>query len=467
MLLYSLLHLTGYDLPLEELEAFRQWGSQTPGPPRARPHAGRRDDDRPARPGLRQRRRHGASPSAHLAARFNRPGHEVVDHRTYVHRQRRRPDGGRRPEAASLAGHLGLGKLIYLLRRQPHLDRRPPPTSSFTEDVAKRFEAYGWHVQHVADGNDLAAIDARDSTAALAEDDRPSLIDRAHPHRLRQPEAGHLGGARRAARRGRGDADEAQRSAGRRGAVPRAGRGAWRTCARRSSAARARRGGVERRASTRTRRRTPSSRPSSSARLAGELPDGLGRRTSRPSRRRQADGDARGRRQGASTRSPRAAGAGRRLGRPRPRPTRRSRARRFPEPVGASPTPGAVAATGATRAATSTSASASTPWARSLNGMALHGGLLPFGATFLIFSDYMRPAIRLAALMQAARRSSSSPTTASALGEDGPTHQPVEQLAALRAIPNLTVIRPGRRQRDGERVAGGAAAADGPVGAAC
>ena len=162
MLLYSLLHLTGYDLSLDDLQQFRQWGSHHAGPPGVRPDAGRRGDDRAARPGLRQRGRAWRSPSGASPHEFNRPGHDDRRPPDLRHRLRRRPPGGHR-----LGG------------RQP---RRPPParasssssttttTSSSTgrrrwpgrEDVPERFEAYGWHTQRVEDGNDLEAIEARD-----------------------------------------------------------------------------------------------------------------------------------------------------------------------------------------------------------------------------------------------------------------------------------------------------------------
>ena len=124
ILQYTALHLTGYDLPMEQLQRFRQWESMTPGPSRARPHAGRRDDHRPARPGLRERRRARRSRSGSSRETFNRPHHELVDHRVYVHLLRRRPDGGRLVRDGIARRHERARQARLLLRRQPHHDRR-------------------------------------------------------------------------------------------------------------------------------------------------------------------------------------------------------------------------------------------------------------------------------------------------------------------------------------------------------
>ena len=173
MLLYSLLHLTGYDLPLEQIQRFRQWESMTPGHP-----------ERGAAPGvetttgpLGQGFGNGvgmAIAERFLAARYNRPGHEIVNHHTYGIVSDGDLMEGVASEAASLAGHLKLGKLIYLYDNN-YISLAGTTSLSYTEDRAKRFEAYGWHVQTVDDGNDLAAID-RALRAAQAETERPSII---------------------------------------------------------------------------------------------------------------------------------------------------------------------------------------------------------------------------------------------------------------------------------------------------
>jgi transketolase len=173
MLLYSLLHLTGYDLSLDQLKQFRQWGSQTPGHPEYGVTPGAETTTGPLGQGFGNAVGM-AMAEVHLAARFNRAGHTIVDHYTYV----LVGDGclmeGISAEAASLAGHLGLGKLICLYDCN-HISLAASVNLTFTEDVAKRFEAYNWHVIHVADGNDLNAL-TEAIAAAKAVTDKPSLI---------------------------------------------------------------------------------------------------------------------------------------------------------------------------------------------------------------------------------------------------------------------------------------------------
>jgi transketolase len=173
MLLYSLLHLTGYDLPMDEIKRFRQWGSRTPGHPEHGQAPGVETTTGPLGQGFGN----GvgmASAEAHLAARFNRPGHTVVDHHTYV----LAGDGdlmeGVAMEAASLAGHLGLGKLVCLYDAN-RISLAGATDLSFTQDMGGTFESCGWHVEHVADGNGIDAVDAA-IIAAREETRRPSLI---------------------------------------------------------------------------------------------------------------------------------------------------------------------------------------------------------------------------------------------------------------------------------------------------
>ena len=178
MLLYSLLHLTGYDLPLEELKRFRQWGSRTPGHVERRLAGGVEVTTGPLGQGFGN----GvgmAIAEAWLAATYNRPGHKIVDHYTYAICGDGDLMEGVSQEAASLAGHLRLGKLIYLYD-QNHISLAGSTDLCFTEDVAARFSAYGWHTQTVTDGNDTAAV-ASAIEAAQKEVDRPSLI-LAHTH---------------------------------------------------------------------------------------------------------------------------------------------------------------------------------------------------------------------------------------------------------------------------------------------
>ena len=190
MLLYSLLHLTGYDLSLDDLKAFRQWGSRTPGHP-----------EYPLTPGveittgpLGQGFAAGvgmAIAERSLAARFNRPGFPLVDHFTYGIVSDGDLMEGLSHEAASLAGHLGLGKLIYLYDDN-HISIEGPTEIAFTEARDLRFEAYGWHIQRVADGNDLDAIEAA-IEAAQRVTDRPVVHCREDPYRLREPQQGGQG----------------------------------------------------------------------------------------------------------------------------------------------------------------------------------------------------------------------------------------------------------------------------------
>src|SRR5678816_3266967 len=157
MLLYSMLFLTGYDLPLEQIKQFRQWGSRTPGHPERELTPGVETTTGPLGQGFGN----GvgmAMAEAHLAARYNRPGFEIVDHSTYGIVSAGDSMAGVASEAASLAGHLQLGKLIYLYDNN-HVTLSAGTDITFTEDCARRFQAYGWHTQSINDGNDLAAID--------------------------------------------------------------------------------------------------------------------------------------------------------------------------------------------------------------------------------------------------------------------------------------------------------------------
>src|SRR5256714_1369055 len=173
MLLYSLLHLTGYDLTLDDIKSFRQWGSRTPGHPESEITPGVEATTGPLGQGISNAVGM-AIAEAHLAARFNRPGHEIVDHHTYVLASDGDVMEGVASEACSLAGHLRLGKLIVLYDDN-RISLAGSTSVSFSEDVAARFRAYGWHVDRVDDGNDLDRIE-RALDAARLETARPSLI---------------------------------------------------------------------------------------------------------------------------------------------------------------------------------------------------------------------------------------------------------------------------------------------------
>ncbi len=431
MLLYATLHLAGYDLPLEEIRKFRQWDSRTPGHPEHGLTPGVETTTGPLGQGFAN----GvgmAIAEAHLAARFNRPGHEIVNHWTFAIASDGDLMEGISHEAASLAGHLGLGKLIYCYDDN-HITIEGDTRLAFSEDVARRFAGYGWHVQHVTDGNDLAALDAA-IRAAKTETARPSLIV-VHTHiawgspHKQDTAAAHgspLG------------ADEIALTKQAYGwpasppfLVPDEVRAHFGRCVER---------GRELEAEWRRRvaayeRDFPDVAAEWRAALAGELPAGW--EQALPSFTAQDGSQA----------------------------TRvwSSRVLNALAPVVSSLIGGAADLAPSTETLSKGDAdlAAGRYDARNmhfgirehamggvLNGMALHGGVRPYGATFLIFSDYMRPAIRLAALMELPVIYVFTHDSVG-LGEDGPTHQPVEQLAALRAIPHLTVIRPA----DGPEVA--------------
>ena len=376
MLLYSLLYLTGLRRRARRPQAVPPVGLDHARPPRVR-RSRPASRPRPGRWVRASRTRSGwRSPSAGWPFEFNRPGHDLVDHRTYVIVLRRRPPGRRRVGGVLARRAPPPGQADGALRRQPDPAGRADRDGRSPRTSLGRFAAYGWHTQRVEDGNDVEAIDR--AIDAAEADDRAVDHRRSHPHRLRLAEqAGFAEGARRAARSRRGpphqggvrlgpgqDVLRARRSAG---AVPRRRR------QRQASAPSV--GGPARRLSpTRSRPRRPSSSDGSPAgfRTAGTA---ACRRT-RPASEvatRNASQDA------IQALAGHAAGAVRRVGRPvGVEPDRRQGER-------AGPLRGR-----GTRAGTCASACASTGWAAIANGIAYHGGFLPYGATFLTFSDYMR-----------------------------------------------------------------------------
>jgi transketolase len=424
MLLYATLHLTGYGLSLDDLRRFRQWGSRTPGHPEHGLAPGVETTTGPLGQGFAN----GvgmAIAEAHLAARFNRPGHEIVNHWTYAFASDGDLMEGISHEAASLAGHLKLGKLIYCYDDN-HITIEGTTDLAFSEDVAQRFAGYGWQVLRVADGNDLAALDAA-LAAARAEPARPSLvIVRTHiawgsPHKQDTAEAhGSPLGAEEVALTKAAYGWPAEPPF----LVPDAVRAAMGRCVERGAA-------LEREWQARLaayRRAHADLAAQLEAELAGELAAGW--ESALPAFT-PADG-AQATRQWSSK-------------------VLNALAPVVPALVGGSAD---LAPSTNTLLKGAGDLEAGGYAARNmhfgirehgmggiLNGMALHGGVRPYGATFLVFSDYMRPSIRLAALM-------GLPVVyvfthdSVGLGEDGPTHQPIEHLAALRAIPNLTVVRP-------------------------
>jgi transketolase len=423
MLLYSLLHLSGFDLPLEEIRRFRQWGSRTPGHPEYGQTPGVETTTGPLGQGFTN----GvgmAIAAHHLAARVNRGDLAVVDHRIYGIVSDGDLMEGVASEAASLAGHLRLGRLIYL-----YDDNRISIDGStdlaFTEDRARRFEAYGWHVAHVTDVEDLDAIDR--ALGQAQADPRPSLIVcRTHigfglPTRQDT-----------AAAHGEPPGEEELKGAKERLNWPAEPRFMIPAEAREPFDRAASRGAKAHRAWEATLRAARAADPSLGRELdrrwAGDLPsEAVGSVPVFP-----ADP------KGMATR----AASGKVLN---------ALAAVLPEIVGGSAD---LTTSNQTALKGESPMSAENPGGRYihfgvrehamagiLSGMALHGGVLPFGGTFLVFSDYMRPAIRLAAMM-GIRVVYVFTHDSIGLGEDGPTHQPVEHLAALRAIPNLVVVRP-------------------------
>ncbi len=427
MLLYAVLHLCGYDLSLTELRRFRQWGSPTPGHPE-RILGGRGTPGVETTTGpLGQGFANGVGTAT--AERFlrERYGAEVMDHRVFAICSDGDLMEGVAAEAASLAGHLGLGRLVYLYDDN-HITIDGDTALSFaTEDVGARFRAYGWHVQAVGDANDLAAL-SRALEAAIAEDERPSLIrvrsTIAWPApNARGTSAAH--GAPLGAEEVRATKDLLGLDPDREFHVPEEVYEAFRPCLVRGHQLQsAWEGRVER-----WRAEDPARAAEWERAWQGRPADGLAKAL-------PAFDPAE-----AGKLATRAAGA----------KVMQALAPYVPTMLG-----GAADLAESTKTAFKGEPSFSRERAGRnvhfgvrehamgaiVNGMALHGGIVkPYGSTFLIFSDYMRPAIRLSALMRLPVVWVFSHDSI-ALGEDGPTHQPVEHYAALRAIPGLTVIRP-------------------------
>ncbi len=422
MLLYSLLHLTGYDMSIEELRSFRQWGSHTPGHPEYDPHRGVETTTGPLGQGFGNAVGM-AIAEAFLAARYNRPGHKIVDHYTYVMASDGDLMEGVSAEAASLAGHLGLGKLIVLYDSN-RITIEGSTDMAFSEDVAKRFEAYGWQVLRVKDGND---VDDIAGAIQIAREDlsRPSLI--IVPTHIgygspKQDSAAAHGAplgpeAVEAAKRNLGwplepsfyIPDEALKRF--RQAVTEGERteSDWRE---RFEA---------------WRREYPDLAKEWEIGQDWEPPEGWEEKVPTfPTEREIATRNASGEVLNAiASHIPYLIGGSADLA-----PSTKTYLKGFPD-FQKGNYEGRNFHFGVREHA----------MGAILNGMMLHRGVLAYGGTFLVFSDYMRPPIRLAAMMGIPVRYIFTHDSIG-VGEDGPTHQPVEQLPALRAIPNLAVIRP-------------------------
>jgi transketolase len=423
MLQYALLYLSGYDLSLDDIKAFRQWGSRTPGHPERGHTPGVETTTGPLGQGVGNAVGMAIAERL-LAEQFNRPGHDVVDHRTWAFVSDGDLMEGVASEAVSLAGHLRLAKLT-LIYDDNHITIDGDTALSFSEDVPGRFESYGWRVVRVGDGNDLAAI-AEVLEQARAETARPTLVvlrtviaDPAPTKRNTAEAHGAPLGA-----------EEVRRTKEILGwppepafYVPDDALAHWRTALER---------GAAEQADWRERwdayaGEYPEHAAEFERWMAGRLPDGWEKSLPVIS----PSGGQLATRQAGGLALQAIAAAVLNL-------------------VGGSADLGGSTGTTLKKGGTfgPTTSGRQFHWgvrehgmAACLNGMAAHGGLRPFGSTFLVFSDYMKPAIRLAAIMQLPVILIGTHDSIG-LGEDGPTHQPVEHLAMLRAIPNLVLLRP-------------------------
>jgi len=423
MLLYSVLHLTGYDLSLEDIKNFRQWESKTPGHPESSHTPGVETTTGPLGQGFAN----GvgmAMAERHLAACFNQSGHDIIDHHTYVMCGDGDMMEGITSEAASLAGHLGLGKLICIYDDNK-ISIEGSTDITFTENVALRFQAYNWQVLKVTDGNDIDAILVA-LQSAKSETEKPSLImlrtQIAYGSPNKQGTAGAHGeplGKEEVCltKKNLGCPEDALFC------VPEGALNEYRKCV---DTGKKMESGWNNCFDQYTRQ-FPELAKSLKAAIKGELPEGWDTdipdfSTSGPIATRAASGKI-----------------------------LNAIAEKVPILIGGSAD---LAPSNKTLISASHDFQKHSYDGRNLrfgvrehamgailSGMALHKGLHPYGATFLVFADYMRPSIRLAALMKLPVIYVFTHDSI-AVGEDGPTHQPVEHLASLRIIPGLTVIRP-------------------------
>jgi transketolase len=444
MLIYSLLHLSGYDLSLDELKAFRQWGSRTPGHPERGHTPGVETTTGPLGQGVGNAVGM-AIAERFLAEYFNRSGHRVVDHRVWAFASDGDLMEGVASEAASLAGHLRLGRL-NVIYDDNHITIDGDTALTFSEDVQRRFEAYGWHVVRVGDGNDLPGIAAA-LDAARAETGRPTLIilrtyiaDPAPTKRNSADAHGAPLGAEEVARTKEIMGWPAEPAF----FVPDDALAHWR-------------GAVEHGRSLENEWQERWERYAAEHRdlaaefqrwMAGELPEGWDRALPILT----AGGGSLATRQASGL-------------------ALQALATAVPNLVGGSADLGGSTGTTLKQGTNfgPMSSGRQFHWGvrehgmgAILNGIAAHGGLRPFGSTFLVFSDYMKPAIRLAAIMRLPVIYIGTHDSIG-LGEDGPTHQPVEHLAMLRAIPNLVTLRPADASETVEAWRVAMARRDGPT----
>ncbi len=439
MLLYSLLHLTGYDLPLEELKHFRKWGSKTPGHPERGHTVGVEVSTGPLGQGFGNAVGL-AIAEAWLAAKFNRPGNTIIDHHTYGICGDGDLMEGISQEAASFAGHLRLGKLIFLYD-QNHISLAGGTPLTFTEDVGKRFDAYGWHTRHVNEGNDVEDIE-KAIEEARAETQRPSLIlvrthigygspkkqdtFEAHGNPLGEEE---LQAAKKALEWPSmdkfylpEDAVKFFRQIGDKGA------GTEKDWQKRFDA---------------YKKAFPSEAAEFEQMLSGKLPDNWSadlpkwKTEDKPIATRAAGGQVMN---ALAKHIPNLVGGSADLN-PSTNTALKGLGDFQPTEFGGPSSQGAVGGVWGYAGHNVAFGVREHAMGAAVNGMAAHGAILPYSATFLVFSDYMKPAVRLGALSKLKVFYVFTHDSVG-VGEDGPTHEPVEQLTGLRAIPGLTVFRP-------------------------
>jgi len=437
-LLYSLLHLTGYDLPLDELKRFRQWESRTPGHPEYRETPGVEVTTGPLGQGFANAVGMAVA-ERHLAARFNRPGHEVVDHFTYVIAGDGDLMEGVVHEAAALAGHLRLGKLVCLYDSNS-ICLGGATSLSYTMDAAKVFEGHGWHVQTVADGNDVDAI-ARAVEAAKQAAGRPSLVVVRTHIGFGSPKANTFGV--HGAPLGADAVVETKKALGYPSTEPffvaPEAVAEMRKAVERGKAAEA----AWQKKLVAYRSAHPDLAAELERTLSGALPPGWDQDlpkwtpADKPVATRAAGGKVIN---ALAAKVPELFGGSADLN--PSTETALKGAGDFESPsFQPADRQGAVGGEWGYAGRNVHFGVREHAMASVSNGIALHGGLVPFSATFFTFADYMRPALRLAAIMQAHQVFVFTHDSIG-VGEDGPTHQPIEQTASLRLIPRLTVLRP-------------------------
>ena len=439
MLLYSLLHLTGYDLPLDELKRFRQLGSKTPGHPERGHTPGVEVATGPLGQGFGNAVGL-AMAEAWFAARFNRPGHTLIDHHTYGICGDGDLMEGISQEAASLAGHLRLGKLIFLYDHN-HISLAGATSLCFTEDVGKRFDAYGWHTRHIHEGNDTEEI-AKAIEEAQAETSRPSLI-------LVRTHIGYGSPKKQDTFEAHGDPlgeEELQASKKALG---------WPTMDKfylpedavayfRKSVDKGARAQSEWQKKFAAYKKDFAKEAAELEQMiAGNLPDNWAadlpkwKPEDKPIATRAAGGQALN---ALAKRIPNIMGGSADLN-PSTNTALKGEGDFQPSEFGGPSAQGAVGGVWGYAGRNMAFGVREHAMGAAVNGMAAHGGLLPFSATFLVFSDYMKPSVRLGALSKLKVFYVFTHDSVG-VGEDGPTHEPIEQLAGLRAIPGLNVMRP-------------------------